>query len=269
MIKISAIGRSHIGLKRKSNQDRILVGADLGLFVLADGMGGHRAGGLASSLVIETMETYWRQFREGHAPALGKDRSMPSSQVAGHLLNAIALTNRVIYEAQQSAEYQGMGSTITAVAVENEGLWVANVGDSRVYFWDQGRLVRVSQDHSLVEEQRSLGLMNAFHPDSPFAKGTLTRALGMDEGVDPYLHPLSPETGDRVLMCSDGLTGYVPESTIRDVLGTPELGLGKKADRLISEALEGGGGDNISVILLEIQNEGALDRLKKRLHFGR
>lgn len=266
MVKIRAIGKSDIGLKRKSNQDRVLVALDLGLFVLADGMGGHRAGGLASSMVIETMETYWRQYRSGLPPSLPGTLSEPVSEVARHLLNAIALTNRVIHEAQKTAEYQGMGSTITAVAVDKDTLWAANVGDSRVYFFDEGRLTQVSQDHSLLEEQKSLGLYNAFHPDSPFARSTLTRALGINESVDAFLSPLSPETGDMVLMCSDGLTGYAPEPAIRAVLENSGLSLEKKADTMIHIALEGGGGDNVSLILLQILHEGMWDRLKNRFH---
>ena len=158
-----------------------------------------------------------------------------------------------------------MGSTIAALLVDGNQIWAANVGDSRIYLSDQGRLMQISEDHSLVEEQKSLGLLNAFDPNSPVIKGILTRALGLQEHVEVFAHPIRPEAGDLMLMCSDGLTNFTEEDYIRTVLDDFSMSLERKVSLLVEAALKGGGGDNVSVVLLEFHEEGKWDRLKRRL----
>jgi serine/threonine protein phosphatase PrpC len=262
-------GKSHVGLKRRINEDRILMAPELGLYAIADGVGGQRAGEVASRLAVGAIEDYWRKFKEGERPALLRPVEEPLSETAKHLINAIAFANRVINEAQKKPAYYGMGSTVAAVVEESETLWVANVGDSRVYLFHQGALVRVSEEHSLEEEQKRLGLSQAFPPGAAFAKNVLTRALGMSETVEVFIKPLETEEGDLTMLCSDGLTNYAEETSISAVLDDFSVSLERKVDILIQEANRGGGGDNVSVILLEVLKEGTWGKLKRKFLPGR
>jgi PPM family protein phosphatase len=265
-MNINAVGKTHIGLKRKLNEDHILVEAGLGLFVVADGMGGHRAGDVASRMVVETMAAYWKKVRKATPPPFLEPVDKDVSDLAKHLINSIALTNIIIHEARERPEYHGMGSTLSALLVENDLIWAANVGDSRIYLLDRGEgFIQVSQEHSVEAEQRAMGLTDP-HGRTPSAmKNLLTRVMGQNRKVDAHITPLSLESGDMVLVCSDGLTNYVPEHGIKAVLHDYSKSLEKKADTLIDEANRGGGGDNISVVLVEILEEGKWKRLKRRL----
>ena len=266
-MKIRSAGKSHVGLRRKVNEDRILLAPELGLYVLADGVGGQRAGGLASGLVVDTIDKYWREFKEGNTPVFLRPVEKHVSEGARHLVNSIAFANKVVHDTQKEPAYRGMGSTVAALLVNDGHTWAANVGDSRIYLFDGDRLTQVSQDHSLEEEQKGLGLSGVFRSGSVFTKNVLTRALGMCETVETFLKSLQPEEGDLVMLCSDGLTNYVEEPSIRAVLDDFSISVERKVDILIDEANKGGGGDNISVILLEFLKEGKWDKLKRK--FGR
>ncbi len=265
-MNIKAAGKTHIGLKRRLNEDNLLVRPDLGLFVVADGMGGHKAGDVASRMVVETMVDYWRKTRDNRAPSFLEPVDKDISDLAKHLINSISLSNMIIHEAQKKPEYLRMGSTVTALMVEGDCIWAANVGDSRAYLFDQGRrLVQVSQEHSVEAEQRALGLTDPMGSTNPAMKNLLTRVMGQHRRVDVYITPIRPEPGDIILMCSDGLTNYMREQAINTVLDDFSTSLERKADILIDEANRGGGGDNITVILLEILEEGKWSKLKKKL----
>ncbi|MCF8061505.1 MAG: protein phosphatase 2C domain-containing protein [Deltaproteobacteria bacterium] len=264
-MNVQAAGKTHIGRKRKINEDNLLVEPDLGLYVVADGMGGHKAGDVASRMVVETMADYWLKVKRNKSPSFLEPVDKDVSDLAKHLINAISLTNIVIHEAQKKPEYHRMGSTLSALLVEDDRIWAANVGDSRTYLFDRGSLVQVSQEHSVEAEQRAMGLTDAMGSTHPGMKNLLTRVMGQDRKVDVYITSIRPETGDLVLMCSDGLTNYMTERAIGMVLDDFSTSLERKADILIDEANRGGGGDNISVILLEVLEEGTWSRLKKKL----
>jgi serine/threonine protein phosphatase PrpC len=264
-MKATAAGKSHIGKKRRRNEDRILLEDELGLYIVADGMGGHKAGEVASRMVVDTMVTYWRAFKKGAPPPflVPQDKTLPDT--ANHLVNAIAYTNTVIHEAQKKPAYHRMGSTVAALLVVPDVLWAANVGDSRIYLFRKDRMVQISQEHSLAGEQKDQAMNHYFHDGNPVFKNLLTRVLGPQETVDVHILPIQPEPGDLIMMCSDGLTNYAEEQAIEAVLDDFSLSLERRIDVLIEEALHGGGGDNISVVLLEILPEGKWKRLKGRL----
>lgn len=265
-MKVKVTGKSDIGLKRKLNEDSLLIAPDLGVYIVADGMGGHKAGEVASRMVVETMADYWRKVRGNKPPSFLHPIHQDIPENAKHLINSIVLTNLIIHEAQKKPEYHRMGSTVSALLEEKDCIWLANVGDSPVFLFDHGRLIQISQEHSVEAERRNLGLsMNdSFSSTNPLMKNVLTRVLGLNEKVEVYTNPIRPEAGDLILMCSDGLTNYVSEHSIKTILDDFSISNERKVDVLIAEANRGGGGDNISVILLEAQEEGKWQKLKKK-----
>lgn len=263
-MNLKTAGKSDVGLKRKLNEDTILVAPDLGLYVIADGMGGHKAGEVASRMAVETMADYWRKFRGNKPPSFLEPISQDIPDEAKHLINSIALTNIIIHEAQKKPEYHRMGSTISALLVDKDCLWSANVGDSPVYLFENGRLIQVSEEHSVEAEQKSMGWTDPHGSTNPMLKNVLTRVLGLNPKVKVFINPIKPDVGDLIMMCSDGLTNYVSQQSIKTVLDDFTISNERKVDILIDEANRGGGGDNISVILLEVQEEGKWKKLKKR-----
>lgn len=263
-MKVKVAGKSDKGLKRKLNEDSLLIEPDLGLYVIADGMGGHKAGEVASRMVVESMADYWRKVKSSKPPSFLEIINKDISEDAKHLINSIIFANIIIHEAQKKPEYHRMGSTVSALYTEKDCIWSANVGDSPVYLFDHGHLVLISEEHSIEAEQKHLGMGDTLGSTNPLMKNLLTRVLGLKEKVDVYITPVNPEVGDMILICSDGLTNYMSEQSIKTVLDDFSISLERKVDVLISEANLGGGGDNISVILLEVLEEGKWKKFKKR-----
>lgn len=263
-MKVKVTGKSDIGLKRKLNEDSYLIAPDLGLYVIADGMGGHKAGEVASRMVVDTMEDYWKKVNSNKPPSFLEIIKKDISEGAKHLINSIAFANIIIHEAQKKFEYHRMGSTVSGLYIEKDCIWSANVGDSPVYLFDHGNLTLISEEHSIEAEQKSLGMEDTFGSTNPLMKNLLTRVLGLYEKVDVYITHIKPEVGDIILLCSDGLTHYMSELSIKTVLDDFSISLERKVDVLISEANLGGGGDNISVILLEVVEEGKWKKFKKK-----
>jgi protein phosphatase len=261
---VRAAGKTDIGVQRQRNEDSLLVAPDLGLYVIADGIGGHRAGEVASRMAVDTIADYWRQVRSNKPPAVLQRLDSTLPKAAQHLVNSITLTNLIIHEAQKLPQYHRMGSTVSALLVERHCLWVADVGDSPIYLFEHGQFTQISEEHSFAAANKSLGLVDL--PGSlPFGKNVLTRALGSEETVEVFITRLKPRTGSIMMMCSDGLTNYVAEPAIRAVLSASSVPLADKVDRLIDEANRGGGGDNISVILLEILAVSQWEKLTQQL----
>lgn len=263
-MKVIAAGKTHKGLKRKLNEDSLLVANDLGLYVIADGMGGHKAGEVASKMVVETMADYWQKVKSHNPPSFLEPMTDDISENARHLINSISLSNIIIHEAQKKPEYHRMGTTVSALLIDKNCMWAGNVGDSPVFLFDHGRLILVSEEHSVEAEKQKLGRGDYLSSTSPFLKNILTRVLGLYEKVNVYITPIRPEKGDIIMMCSDGLTNFVSVPSIKSILSEASISLEEKVDLLIDKANEGGGGDNISVILVEVVKEGTLKKIKKR-----
>ena len=263
-MNVNVAGKTHIGLKRKLNEDSLLVAPELGLYVVADGMGGHTAGEVASRMVVETMADYWNKINEDTPPTFLEPMDEDLPEEAKHLINSISLTNIIIHEAQKRPEYHKMGSTVSALLVGKDCIWSANVGDSPVFLFDQRRLIKVSEEHSVEAEQKNLGITDPLASTSPMLKNILTRVMGLNPKVKVFLNPIKPDAGDVIMLCSDGLTNYVPERVFKKVLSNAAISIEQKAEALIDLANRGGGGDNISVILVEVAEEGKWKRFKKR-----
>ena len=210
---------------------------DLGLYVVADGMGGAQAGEQASAIAIETIV---RGIREA-API----------RTTEALVATIRDANRIILQqAAENPDYQGMGTTVVSVLVDGPLAHVASVGDSRLYLWREGRLERVTSDQTWVNEVgRSLGLTEEQIHSHPF-RNVLTMAVGARERIDVHSHELTLRPGDVLLLCSDGLHGPVEEAELAEALAA-QRGLPELASDLIARAKDHGGPDNITAVLLE------------------
>lgn len=263
-MELKVAAKSDIGLKRKLNEDSYLMAPDLGIYLIADGMGGHKAGEVASRMVVETMADYWRKIKGNKPPSFLEPIMADIPEEAKHLINSIALTNIIIHEAQKKPEYHRMGSTVSALLVAKDCLWAANVGDSPIYLFERGGLIQISEEHSMEAEQKNMGWTDPYGSTNPMLKNVLTRVLGLNSKVKVYINPIRPDVGDLILICSDGLTNYVSEQAIRAVLDDFTTSNERKVDILIEEAKRGGGGDNISVILMQVAEEGKWKRLKRK-----
>jgi len=264
-MKVLSAGKTDIGLQRKITEDSFLMAPDLGLYIVADGLGGQKAGDVASRMVVETMESYWRKVEEGTPPAFFQSIEKDISEGAKHLINSISLTNTMIYDAQRRPQYDMMGSTLSALLVEEDCMWSANVGDSRTYLFYQARLVQISEEHSFETQHMSLGIADPHGRGNSSSRKILTRAIGLKEKVEVFIIPIHPEAGDIILMCSASLTNNLSDKSISVILDDFSLSLVRKVDVLIDEAKRGGGGDNITVILLQVMEEKKLGKFKKRL----
>jgi len=241
------------GLRRSSNEDSYCTRGDLGLYVVADGMGGHVAGEVASRVAVETIQTFIAE-----TAGADKNRTWPFpfepeiSLEANRLKAAFKLANRQIANAMaDSADLRGMATTASAVLAGRTSACVGHVGDSRVYALRDARLQQITDDHSWVEEQVRAGTMTASAARQHPWRNVVTRALagGSDPEIDTV--ELSPMAGERFLLCSDGLSGVVAHDAIAAILGAKE-NLDAICARLIAAANEGGGPDNITVLVLEV-----------------
>lgn len=229
---------THVGLVRTQNEDASL--AAYPIFAVADGMGGHAAGEVASALAIDTLRELAGRELE-----------------AGDVVASIEEANRRVWDGGLLPGQRGMGTTLTGVAALADGSWVAfNVGDSRVLLAHDGEFRQVTIDHTEVQDMVTLGMLApdeaAVHP----MRHIVTRSLGARPGVDVDHERLDLTSGDRVLLCSDGLTDDVAPDDLFWILHTA-ANAQDAADALVQAALAGGGHDNVSVIVLEVQDSGA------------
>ena len=240
---LKTFSKTDIGKKRNLNQDAVYtserpVGKLPNLFLVADGMGGHNAGDYASRRAVETIvEHIEGATEENPAEILG---------------NAIAAANtRVRREAEENPERKGMGTTVVAACCDGKALHVANVGDSRLYLIDQG-IEQITRDHSLVEEMIRMGEIQRKDAKSHPDRNVITRAVGVHVPVRVDFFDVKLEKGDKLLLCSDGLTNMVEDEDILQLV-KKSASLKEAAERLVTEANKNGGKDNISVVLAEYE----------------
>lgn len=227
--------RSDTGRVRSSNEDSLLV--DAPLFAVADGMGGANAGEVASAIAIDTLHTH-----RGGETALAK---------------AIETANGAIHTSSTTdAARKGMGTTVTALLVDGDDVVIGHVGDSRAYLYRAGRLQRLTDDHSLVEELVRRGALSPEEAERHPQRSVITRALGAEPGVDIDMLRFAAEPDDVYLLASDGLTGMVGDGEIERILAEPG-DLQSRADRLVDAANQAGGEDNVTVILVALERAGA------------
>jgi PPM family protein phosphatase len=240
------------GRVRDHNEDCIESRPDIGLYVLADGMGGYNAGevasGMATSLISDGLQEVWN-LRE--VERLGRDEAKALSEKL--IREQVARANTAIYTtSQNNPECAGMGTTLVVCHFYDNFLTVAHIGDSRLYRLRGEGFEQVTRDHSLLQEQLDSGLITPEEARMSQNKNLVTRALGIDPSVDPEIHEYGAAPGDIYLLCSDGLCDMVEDDEIRLTLDTLRTNPNLTVQQLIQSANDHGGRDNISAVLIRI-----------------
>jgi len=252
MIIVESAGISDVGRKRKGNEDSLFVDDKTQLYVVADGMGGHLAGEVASRLIVETMSDAMKQSVEELAQKDLDSLDESLSEAANRLKLSIMLANKVVYDSSQSnAEYHGMGSTVSAIYFTDETMIVGNVGDSPIYLIRNGTIEPLYVAHTIMAEFERIAPKGAKMPGEEY-KHVLTRAMGTKETVTPDFSESTPLKDDILVISSDGLTDLVSAEEILDKAKdkAPE----GACRTLVDLANDRGGVDNITVIVLHIKN---------------
>ena len=241
---MKSFGLTDIGKKRKINQDYLFfsdeaVGCFPNLYIVADGMGGHRAGDKASSYSVTRFVELARKT-ERELPFLSMEKILKQ-------------VNKEVFQlSQREEEYSGMGTTFVVATVVDKVVYVMNVGDSRLYYY-YGKLKQVTMDHSLVEELVRAGELNRLESRNHPQKNIITKAVGVSETIQPDFFMLDIEEGEKILLCSDGLTNMVDDEKLEEIMSEPEE-LNQMAQECINEALFYGGLDNIAVVIAQYGN---------------
>jgi serine/threonine protein phosphatase PrpC len=249
-IPAKTAGLTDPGLKREGNEDFYSADDILGLYVVADGMGGHLAGEVASRMAVGLINKCFREWflADASVDALFGYPDPSLSKYANRVSSSIRLANRVIYEmALQQKEYRGMGTTVAVLAVIPGLIISANVGDSRIYLVRNGQIERLSKDHTIIAEQVEMGILSIEDAENSPMKHVLTRNLGSSKEVDAEILELAPTNNDRFVLCTDGVTDLISDDEILQMVegeDNPEALCG----HFIEEALERGGHDNATVI---------------------
>ncbi len=234
---MKVVGITDIGLIRKKNEDNLLINESKGLFVVCDGMGGHKAGDIASKLAIQVLEE--------------EVNSQPLNDILTVLNKSIQKANRLIYKnGHETQEWHEMGTTITAAVINDRQISIANVGDSCLYIIRKDGIRKVTRDHTLAEQMVIDGLLKQEEIRTSAYNHILTRALGVEEEVliDNFEEEIFP--GDIVLICSDGLSDMLEDMEIMSIINSNITDLDEAAQELLEQALLKGGHDNITFILL-------------------
>jgi|Deesub1362A_J573_1020465.scaffolds.fasta_scaffold00080_35 protein phosphatase len=226
------------GLVRAKNEDGLCVNGEYGLFAVADGMGGHQAGEVASRLALAVLNQQFQRLVD------------ESGDVGNSLLQAVKEANRQVFEESSRNEtYNGMGTTLSACVIRGDRLFLAHVGDSRVYLVRSEEMLQLTEDHSVIQELLNEGRIRAEDVPLHLYRNVLSRALGTEAELEVDLRQVAVRAGDRVLLCTDGLTNQVPDETIRALIESvddPE----QRVQDLLRLALDRGGTDNITLILV-------------------
>jgi serine/threonine protein phosphatase PrpC len=237
---------THPGRRRASNEDAFCARPDLGLYIVADGMGGHVAGEIASRLAVDTIES---TVAAGDAcPEDSRNCTMPERRLQEGFERA---SHAISQQTARNPRLRGMATTASAVLISPEGSAIGHVGDSRIYLWRDQLLQQLTHDHSWVAEQVMMGLLTAAEARQHPWRNVVTRALSASDPPQVELSPLTLQNGDRLLISSDGLHGVISDERIGVVVGSTET-LERICQQLIDDANRAGGPDNITTLILEI-----------------
>lgn len=240
-MKLEVWAQTDVGLKRDINQDAILVDHDLQLYIVADGMGGHKGGEVASAMAVEAVQEVIRR------------RQNDTKNARKILAEAYREASSRIFQksSYENPELMGMGTTMVLIWAAKERLMIGNVGDSRSYLFRAPNLIwQITEDHSLINEQVKAGVISEEEAPHVTGRNVITRSVGFEKDVLVDVLEREPAADDLYLLCSDGLSGLVETSKIAEILSknTPPEAIGK----LVKEAKAAGGDDNISVILIKV-----------------
>ncbi len=264
--KIRCVGMTDTGKVREHNEDTIATDADIGLLVLADGMGGYNAGEVASGIAVKTVLNLIReQVEREDLTVLDKDSGMTRPSII--LRDAIHRANKIIYQtARTQPQCEGMGTTIVAALFFDNRVSIAHVGDSRMYRLRSDRFEQVTMDHSLLQELVDRGFYSAEEAQRAANKNYVTRALGVEPNVEVELQEAAVQKGDVYVLCSDGLSDMVEDDDIHLTISTFSANLDTVAKQLIQLANDNGGRDNVSAVMAQVidafpANKGIVDKI--------
>jgi PPM family protein phosphatase len=242
MVKIISYGKTDIGAKRDKNQDKILLNNSISLYAVADGMGGHKGGEIASSIALEVLEVAIKKLNE---------KEVITNPVP-FLKEAVSLASMKVYEkAILDSNLEGMGTTLVAIYIHKNKAYIMQVGDSRLYLIRDKKMWRITEDHSLVNEQFRSGLISKKQVEKSSYKNVITRSVGFDEMVDADIYTRKVLKGDVFLLCSDGLSSMISDDKI--IKNFDEKKIEESTNKLIDLANKAGGNDNISVVSLKVK----------------
>jgi protein phosphatase len=252
-MRVSSASATDKGLRRSTNEDCVSVRADLSLFVVADGMGGHAAGEVASQAAVDGIEAFVEATR-----AISPDQTWPmpfdptQSTNANRLRTGFQMGNRRLADQiLASSKLKGMATTAVAVLIDGDTATVAHVGDSRLYRLRDGQLDRLTRDHSWVEEQIRAGALTEVAARQHPWRNIVTRALSGSDDLDVEVREVTLEPGDRLLLCSDGVFAVLTDDEISKVLGR-EAALDDLCHTLIRAVNDGGGPDNVTAVVIKV-----------------
>ena len=250
-LELEAVGRSDVGRVRPSNED--CYGFDLrhGVFVVCDGMGGHAAGEVASKIAADTVLSYFRDKEP-----LAADASLADAPLGAQMLSdAVNKANESILEyADGHTTASGMGTTLVAARFFDGKFTIAHVGDSRIYLLRDGALLQLTEDHSLVMEQVRRGVLTMEEAKKSSAQHIITRALGTEDNIPPDLAEFPAQDGDVLLLTTDGILRHIDDDQIHEIL-TNTQPLQAACDKLVEAALDAGGEDNATCIMIRVKLE--------------
>jgi protein phosphatase len=243
-MRLAAIGATDVGRKRSHNEDAFLVMPESGLFCVADGLGGHASGEVASRMAVEEMAAFFR----------ATDPDPPARAHADRVAEAIRLANRAILaRARAEPELSGMGTTLVAGYFAEDGpLVVGHVGDSRAYLFRGGELRRLTEDHSLLQDFIRQSRPSAAQIDAFPHKNVIVRAVGMRDEVEVDLSRVDVREGDVLLLCCDGLFGMVSDEQMAEILREEGGEILRANQRLVDAANDAGGADNVTSVLVQV-----------------
>ena len=251
-MKIEVSGQTHVGMKRNHNEDNLLLLPEERLFVVADGMGGHSSGEVASKIAVEEVAEFFRMTSQDLEITWPYKMDKQKNYDENRLATGVKLANMRIFEkASSETKYKGMGTTIVTVYFAKDSeVVVGHVGDSRVYFFREGTLRQVTEDHSLLNDYLKAKKLTPEEIEAFPHKNVIVRALGMKDTVIVDINRVEPKDGDIFLLCSDGLSGMVPDKQIEQILqAQPDLD--KACAQLIDAANANGGNDNVTCVLAQ------------------
>ncbi len=250
--KVRFVGLSDTGKVREHNEDSIALDLDVGLLVLADGMGGYNAGEVASGIAVKTIMSLVREQVEREDMSQ-PDRSSGLSRSTIILRDAILRANKIIYQtARTQPQCEGMGTTVVAALFFDNRVTIAHVGDSRLYRQRNGKFEQVTMDHSLLQELVDRGFYSAEEAQRAANKNYVTRALGVEPSVEVEIQEVPAQKGEVYVLCSDGLSDMIEDEDIHLTINTFGDNLDTVARQLIQLANDNGGRDNISVLMAHV-----------------
>jgi serine/threonine protein phosphatase PrpC len=264
--KLRVVGQTDNGKVREHNEDTIAFDAEIGLLVLADGMGGYNAGEVASGIAVKTIVNLVRESVEREDLRV-QDRETGMSRPSIILRDAIHRANKIIYQtAKTQPQCEGMGTTVVSALFFDNKIALAHVGDSRLYRLRDDKFEQVTMDHSLLQELVDRGFYSAEEAQRAANKNYVTRALGVEPNVVVEVQEVPVQRGDYYVLCSDGLSDMVEDDDIHLTISTFSANLDTVAKQLIQLANDNGGRDNVSVVMAHVAdtfpaNKGLLDKL--------